>query len=144
MANSLNFYSMYYYTFENLSMIAYKSKNRNSLIFNSVNLTTLGQDGRLNFLYISILGTGFEFESLQQCVVEWIYFTPSLLTKSIMPSSVDIFSGFYIFWKQKSGWLSIVHGIKVGGSYRCLSAHSMCIILVLWVRIIHVVIIRLS
>ena len=73
MANPVNFNSMYYYTFENLSMIAYKSKNRNSLIFNSVNLTTLdqvGQVGRLNFVYNLILGTGFEFESLQQCLVE--------------------------------------------------------------------------
>ena len=41
--NSLNFNSMHYYTFGNLSMIAFKSKNRNLQIFNSVKLTYLSQ-----------------------------------------------------------------------------------------------------
>ena len=51
MAYLLNFESVYYYTFTNLSVVA-KTKltlnNQNSLIFNSVNLTILGKVAKLN------------------------------------------------------------------------------------------------
>ena len=51
MAYSLNFESVYYYTFTNLSIVA-KTKltlnNQNSLISNSVNLTILGKVAKSN------------------------------------------------------------------------------------------------
>ena len=58
MANSLNFNSVYYYIFENLSMIAYIlniQKSNFAKIFNFVNLTVLGQVATLNSMYIFIL-----------------------------------------------------------------------------------------
>ena len=58
MTNSLNFNSIYYYIFENISMIAYyiaKIFKSNLAIFNSVNLANLSQVAKLNSVYIFIL-----------------------------------------------------------------------------------------
>ena len=43
MANSLNFNSVYFYIFENLSMIALNTHKNFAIILNSVNLTISGQ-----------------------------------------------------------------------------------------------------
>ena len=57
MAISLNLNSAYYYSFRNLSTIAYIIEIQKSklVIFNSVNLTNLSEDAKLNSVYIFIL-----------------------------------------------------------------------------------------
>ena len=66
---SLNFNSTNYQMFEDLSMDAYitKLKYLNSLIYNSVNLTILGQVAKLNSVYIFTLqGSALSFCSKDQ------------------------------------------------------------------------------
>ena len=41
MANSINLYSAYYYTFRNISMTAYMTETQKKFKFNSLNLTNL-------------------------------------------------------------------------------------------------------
>ena len=55
MTNSLNFNSANHVIFKNLSMMAYTTKFKKSLIFNSMNLTILGHSAKLNYVYIFIL-----------------------------------------------------------------------------------------